>query len=206
MYFGPLEGYEQDGLRLVSHGENPDSPGIHLVLQWDAPLQSLFPIGADSDTLLHHGKMVDIARQSAENRQDAIHKAQSAIGMYITPGWTRWDALWLWPAVGNYGPERGLEDARTKARQRNLSVQEFGNEAWQEQLRKRVDVSRAWGPLGLFWALLVAQLEQGLRLSECENCHRRNFGKKGKRFCGPDDDPACYTQRRARDKRNERAH
>jgi hypothetical protein len=122
-------------------------------------------------------------------------------------GQNPWDWILAVPATGR--GERvdvsHVEEARTKARRRILSVQEFGTEAWQEQLRKRVDVARAWGPIGLFYALLVEHLEQGLRLSECEHCHRLNSGKKGKRFCGPDDDPACYAQRRARDKRKERA-
>ena len=71
-------------------------------------------------------------------------------------------------------------------------------------MKKRVDITRAWEAIGLFWALLMEQLGQGSRFPECEDCHRLNPGKKGKQYCGPDDDPGCYAQRRARDKRNER--
>ena len=206
MYFGPLEGHEQEGLPIVICRHNPAVWGIHLVLRWDAPsLQSLFPIGADHDTLLHHRKMVDVACRSAENRQDAVCRAQSTLGMYVTSGWARWDALWFWPVVGRDGPERGIREAGTKARRRTLSMQEFGTVPWQEQMRKHVDITRAWGPIGLFWALLLDQLTQGHRFSECGDCHRVISGKRGKRYCGETDDYSCYARRRARDRRNERA-
>src|SRR5262245_25931847 len=77
--------------------------------------------------------------------------------------------------------------------------------SWEEALRlpsivsrltTRQEIIRVWGPIGLFWALLLWQLKQGLRFSECEDCHHLNPGRKDKRYCGPDDDPVCYARRR----------
>ena len=205
-YFGPLERHDRDGLPLVICRDNPDMRGIHLMMRWAAPLLNLLPTGGDSDVLLHQATMVEVARKSAENLSESLHEARNTTGLYLSQGWARWDDLQFWPVVVRDGNEGALQEAKAKTRRQSLSWQDFSTVAWQQQMKKRVDITRAWGAIGLFWALLLEQLEQGRRFPECEDCHRLNPGKKGKRFCGPDDDPLCYAQRRARDKRKERGH
>lgn len=55
-----------------------------------------------------------------------------------------------------------------------------------------VFVTRVWGAVGLFWALLIDELENSRGLRTCRYCGRLLKGKGDKEYCGPNDDPECH--------------
>jgi hypothetical protein len=67
-----------------------------------------------------------------------------------------------------------------------------------------VSVTRAWGAVGLFWALLIDELENSRRLRTCRYCGRFLKGKGNKEYCGPNDDPECHKTSRRNARRRQR--
>jgi hypothetical protein len=212
--YGPFVRHEAEGSPLVTSTQDPELRGIHVAVRWPVPLQTLMGILAGPDPLFHQAKMVDIAQESVDAFQAAIHKARDIAGAYVTPGWTITAHIELWPLLGAKQAAEGLRSGhldqavREVASKLRLEEASWGtaqhSPAWRKRLEARHTITRAWGPIGLFWALLLDQLDQGCRFLECQDCLRLNPGKKGKQYCGPDDDPTCYARRRARDKRKER--
>jgi hypothetical protein len=74
---------------------------------------------------------------------------------------------------------------------------------WQMGMGRYVEITRAWGMVGLFWALVLEELKKG-RPHTCERCQRPLEGRK--KFCGPKDDLSCYRNRRALDRARERTY
>lgn len=70
-----------------------------------------------------------------------------------------------------------------------------------EKLNELVPVTRAWGGIGLLWALLIDRLEAALAIRTCE-CGTILRGRR--KVCGPDDNVDCYRARRSEDKRRSR--
>jgi hypothetical protein len=213
--YGPFVRYEVEGVPLVTSTQDPELRGIHVAVRWPDPLQNLLGILPGPDILFHHAKMVDIACGSVDDLQGVLHKARNIAGSYVTPGWTITAHVELWPLLGAKQAAEGLRSGHLDQAVREVASKLRLGEAswetaqrspaWRKRMEARHTITRAWGPIGLFWTLLLDQLDQGRRFLECQDCLRLNPGKKGKQYCGPDDDPVCYARRRARDKRRERA-
>ena len=77
-------------------------------------------------------------------------------------------------------------------------------DSWRKWLEESVPIRRAWGAVGLFWALLLDRLEARRPFVICERCGRIISGKAGKKFCGKADDAECFNGRRAVDQRRSR--
>lgn len=112
---------------------------------------------------------------------------------------------WFWPTVIGGGEDAVLFAAETFGFTARKMLDLTTDPGFQKHLRKRVSIRRAWGPLGLFWALLLERLESLQSFLVCERCQRPIVGKKGKRFCSSKDNPACYLKRRASDRKHSRS-
>jgi hypothetical protein len=75
-------------------------------------------------------------------------------------------------------------------------------------MRASIPIRRAYGAVGLFWALLIDRLEASLPYQICERCRYllegKRRGKKTKRMCGPHDNRRCYNERKAANMRDSR--
>ena len=210
-YYSTLERYEfpDGGKMFVYNGELKEGMvPLPVQMRWPESLQWLFPGGGDGalDANLHEQHMRYVAARSAENLQEAIETAHNLAMHYVRQGTT-------WRGFVDFFPDlivRGAQFAFAEAAKHRAphAVSLLGawqDPAWNAWMKKPLKVTQVWGPIGLFWALLLEEIEQaGRRFPECEDCHRLNPGKKDKQYCSQDDDPNCYARRRARNKRNER--
>jgi hypothetical protein len=188
---------------------SPDADALRVALQWPAALQGFFPTGGFGDLLMlaAQDRMNIIARRSTSDLAAALQDARDNAGLYVTQGSTSQAFLWFLPLVATDGLDTALKRGVDQFNLANVSTWEGArrSKSWCQALEEHVEVTRVWGPIGLFWALLLEQLEDRRRYTWCEDCGRMSQGKKGKRHCSREDDPLCYARRRARDKRRERA-
>lgn len=177
---------------------------------WGETFAPLFPTGGGLDDLIGRRKIVEVARLSATDLNGALEEARTQARPYISDAWIPRALSWLGPtAVGGRDRGNAEEAVLTEAESRfGISFESLEDARkspqWRDVLETREKVSRVWGMTGLFWALLIEQLETGRRFNECYDCGRIIHGRKGKRYCGRVDDPACYRRRRAADKRRSR--
>jgi hypothetical protein len=68
---------------------------------------------------------------------------------------------------------------------------------YQELLQRDVAVTRVWGPIGLFWELVLARLRAGLPLRRCENCSQIIEGTVRRRYCTRHENFSCWKKRHA---------
>ena len=201
-WFGPLERIEDCGTSC-SYSTKHQSLALFKFLHWPAPLDELVPVADGVDNLLAQAQMVAIARQSETDLAGATIRAKRLAGYFVFEGHTS-----LWSAVMPTYAAGGEEAVLAKVEDFGIIPKTFAelseNSEYRRKLAERIEIRRAWGPLGLFWALLLDQLESRLSFRSCRNCQRIIGGSKGKHFCGPDDDPACFKRRRAADKRRSR--
>jgi hypothetical protein len=196
------------GRLLVYNGGRKDS-AVPLPVQvlWPESLQWLFPGGGDGalDARFHEAQMYRVLARSAEDLQGALQEVQNLAVRYVTQGTTWRGFVDFFPDLITRGEPHALAAAAKLHAPQAVSLSvAWQVPAWDAWMKIPLKIRRAWGPIGLFWALLLEQLESGGRSLECEDCHRIISGKKGKRFCGPGDDLACYARRLARNKRKER--
>ena len=170
------------------------------------PLAGFFPAGVTLDALFHCMRMYRVVEQSKVDPVAALHQANTAATPYLSTGPSTRAFTWYAPtlmelqdptAVIQRAATLGLNDVKSFS-------QLHASELWRKQMTEYVPVRRAWGPIGLFWALLIERLEAGQPMQLCERCGRSLRGKRGKRMCGADDNPECYRDRRSRDRRLER--
>ena len=76
---------------------------------------------------------------------------------------------------------------------------------YQQIMHRTMPVQRVWGWVGYFWLELLSDLRSGEISGQCQRCGALIHGTARKRFCSGDDDPGCFRERRAADKRTERA-
>jgi hypothetical protein len=192
---------------------------------WEGPLHPLFPPFTDDLPLRHLASMRTIAKEASADATTALRKATVLATPYLQEGHSTSELAWFCPQVVERGKSVGLSWIVGEAASHRFGLDKafsrsftqyllrdmaaidevLASTAWQQFLRRQIPVRRAWGPLGLFWALLVDSLEsQTLGTGVCTRCGRMLTGKRGKQFCGPDDDPQCYRDRRADDQRRSR--
>jgi hypothetical protein len=195
------------------------------VVWWMEPLTALFPLGSDFEPLRHLAAMQEIVQVSANHPRDALKRAQILMVPYVQEGYSRREDAWFLPTMCERGKRDGLQwvvrevSARAKISSSNGFSREFtsyglrdaasidevlASPGWHELLREEIPVRRAWGPIGLFWALLLNDLEQRVTYRSCERCGWVIRGRHGKRLCGPDDNGECYRGRRRQDQRRSR--
>jgi hypothetical protein len=187
---------------------------LHVFLRWRRPLESMMPLLSSSDDLQAQAQMSAIARQSAADLQGALSAATVAAQPYLSRGYSTIEHSWFRPTL----ELTGFRHVLFKAQDRGLTVPKGSRHRWDERalkealeqdswrkwLAESVPIRRAWGAVGLFWALLLDRLEAQRPFAICDRCGRIISGKAGKKFCGKVDDAECFNGRRAIDQRRSR--
>jgi hypothetical protein len=203
--------------------EPPKDRSLHVQYLWPEPLRSLAPQGQGLDLLYQQMAMVKIIRERTDNPSKARTKAQSLATPYVQTGWSTHVHSWYWPTYCFWLEKSGGAYFETVRQSRNMETPEeiffldetreqwkFTAESlkealdsgeWCTVLGKRRQIKRVWGMLGLFWSLLLEQLEQE-RPPTCGRCQRVLQGRK--KFCGREDDIECYHERLALNRKYER--
>jgi hypothetical protein len=227
---GTMPQFEEDG--RVSYAEvtvpvEIDAPpgAVPKWLSWEGQLRPLFPPFTDHLPLRHLASMLTIGKEASTNADTALRRATVLASPYVQEGYSTRELAWFCPLVLERGESDGLRWVVDEATRQKLGLDEafsrdftqyalrdmasidevLGSSAWRQFLRQQIPVRRAWGPIGLFWVLLLDDLEgQRVKTAVCSRCGRMLTGKRGKQLCGPDDDPNCYRERRAEDQRRSR--
>jgi hypothetical protein len=167
--------------------------------------------------------MDNIVHERTDDPSKARTKAQSFAAPYVQAGWSTHVHSWYWPTYCSWWEKSGKDHFEAIRQSRNIETPEevfFLDETreqrkftakslkealdsgeWLAMLGKRRQIKRAWGMLGLFWSLLLEQLEQG-GPPTCGRCQRVLQGRK--KFCDFTDDLKCYHERLAWNRRLER--
>ena len=191
-FFGNANSHEEgevsvslDGRML---GKIPKGFTPPLLPCWPDPLGRLFPCGGSVDAWQHFRLMQEVAYVSGKDLACALRKARESTMLYVTQGIT----MPVFVAAAEAG------DVPSQLHQ--TGIHRIAGLAWWENA---VEITRAWGPIGLFWALLLDQLESRRPYRPCKWCGRFLQGKKTQ--CYPEDDPLCYAKWRSTAKAQQRA-
>jgi hypothetical protein len=211
---------DDEGVRLVTYADGTVAEQV--VNRWPAPLNPLMGVFSAFDDLATQRRMTTIARHSAKDLDGALGASRAAAAAYVTPAYVPRAIVWLYATWVHAGPkpilfraqELGvpadtLRKAYAAHRAGTLQRQDVLAELdrfpqWRNAMAEPVKVHRVWGPLGLFWALLLDQLEARRLFQSCNRCGRLLQGRRGRRFCGPEDNIGCHRARRAADQRRSR--
>lgn len=203
--FGPLEVEECGGVSVASNSRDPNFRSLYTVYCWPDEINGLFPRGSGGDVLLHHQRMIEVAQMSAHDVDGALRIARDSSGPYLSSGLAPLGHAWFAPTIEEVGEDQailmgariGLNDARTYE-------EALSSDLWAAKMREDIAVTRAWGPIGLLWALLIDELESSRMFVGCEHCGRILRSRSGKSFCSKSDDVKCFRERRASDQRRSR--
>jgi hypothetical protein len=156
------------------------------------------------DVWSHQIRMAEVMQQSAGDLQQAIQDARSMAEEYVLSGWTSRENLLFWPTAVTHGWQIAMKElARQTMRQIATWEDVLRQQPILSWLATRQEITRVWGPIGLFWALLLEQLESKRPYRLCKWCHRALQGKKTQ--CHPEDDLSCYTEWRRKARAEQRA-
>jgi len=189
---------------------DPTQRALHVECVWPESLRSLFPTGGGWDALFASAQMAAITLEDRNSAATAALKAHAAASPYVAEGDTTVELLHFLPALAR-GPDvawgaaerlKLLDKAPEATACRDLRAA-YSSAPWQNVLNRRIPVRRCWGPIGLFWALLIGRLEQKDRPRTCGRCGRIIWGSTAKQFCGDADNVDCFRARRAAQRKAE---
>jgi hypothetical protein len=201
--FGPFVWAEDDGVPI---GINVAGNHRTLPLQakWPGPLGLLIRPADGVDIMLGQQEMAAIARQSVEDSKGAQLEAVRRAAAHVFSGHTTEEKTWFLPLLAEQGERRVLFEAEDRGFEAGTLSELTSNAAFRKKMSTKVAIQRPWGPLGLFWTLLVEHLENNAGFQVCKRCGGLIQGKLSKQFCGKHDNASCFNTRRARDQRKSR--
>ncbi len=176
------------------------------ILEAAPPLHGFYPTGIGLDDLHHWVRMRSVVEQARSEPVAALQRARAVASPYLDTGRTTRTWSWLmpqfyetndWKTVIQRGAMLGLNDVRKWEELKD-------SEAWRKAMTEWIDIRRAWGPIGFFWALLIDRLESAQTARACERCGRPITGTQRRRFCSLEENGDCFRARRAADRRGER--
>jgi hypothetical protein len=173
---------------------------------WPESLQWLFPGGGDGafEAYFHQWQMQRVATHSDQDLQGALQAAQNLARRYVTQRTTWLGFVDFFPDRITRGDQFALAEAAKHGAPCVASLQAaWHSPGWDTRLKAPRALTRAWGPIGLFWAMLLEQLESRRPYRSCKWCGRFLQGKKTQ--CYPEDNPLCHARWRRADKARERA-
>lgn len=209
--YGNLRRIDVDGLPLLLSPSDPSYRSLDLLFRWPEPLAHVYPLGAGIDDLAEHATMIQLARKSTENLQGVLREASNSAASYIAEGQSTLELVWWWPryfATVRQGLaiENLLFDLESRFGIAASTLEEaMASNRWKEVASRPIPVRRVWTATGLFYALLLDRLEQRRPFCVCARCNRIIRGSRGKKYCGPKDNEACFLERRAEDQRRSRS-
>jgi hypothetical protein len=169
-----------------------------LMVTWPHPFDHLFGWLGGLDVLKAHATMRSLVK--SRDQVDALAKAKTRAAGYLSEGYsTRWHTS-FWPDALQV--HRDGEPIRPFWEGYGIKATTFKEAGLSEKLDELVPVTRAWGGLGLLWALLIERLESAQSVRTCPRCGTVVSGRR--RECGPLDNAECYRKRRAETKRRSR--
>jgi hypothetical protein len=201
--FGPFVQTEVDRVP-VGVNITGDQRTLPLQAKWAGPLGPLIRPADGLDILLGQQEMAVIARQIVKDLRGAQLEAVRRAAAHIFSGHTTEEKAWFRSVLLEEGEGGVLFEAEKRGFEARSFAELTSNPAFREYMSTKVTIQRAWGPLGLFWALLVEHLENNTGFQVCKRCGGLIGGKRSKRFCGKQDNPSCFNGRRARDQRTSR--
>ena len=205
-FYGDLSRTMIDGVPILTSAKHSELRSLPGWVEWPPIIRELMPRGTGYDELRALRSMVAIAEKSKSDRVGAFKEALDQARAYVSESTATREFAWLWPTVAAIGEKNVLLDLEDKLGLRAEKLEQlFHMPQARVFLDEDVPVRRAWGARGLFWALLLEQLESGGRFVRCERCGRPNpASRQGKRFCNRDDNEACFLGRTADYKRHAR--
>ena len=200
---GPLDPLIEKGTTL-GVGRRTGTRTLWGVVGWPEIIQNLVAGGDGADLLLAREQMRSIAKKSVDDIQGAVTEAARMAAGHVFVGHTYRALSWfctLYEEGGNDAVVFKAEDLGFRGKD--------ANDLWRTPkfrsfMSERIPIRRAWGAVGLFWALLLDRLEEGRSFRICACCSRIISGRSDKTFCSRPDNPECFAQRRATDKRRSR--
>jgi hypothetical protein len=201
--YGPFDPIVSDGLPMAV-GQKGGRLSLWVAARWPDPFRSLVPVGDGADVLAGLPLMRAIAKQSSQDVLGAMTRARETAGAYVFDGHTSRLWSWFWPTYAEGKEDAVLFGAENFGVEARSLAELSKDDGFSRAMAEPVPIRRAWGPLGLFWALLLDRLEEGARFNSCGRCHRIVEGKRGKRYCSKSDNPECFRERRAADKQRSR--
>ena len=208
---------DESGVPLVTYSDG--SVGHQVINVWPGPIGLLMPALGSFGDLLAQQQMTAIAKLSTTNLELALRLAHEQAAPYFSIGRTTRAFATVYTMLLNDGPlailnfaenvgvsANILADAYAASDNKTLTNQRLAeilgpSAEFRRALAQPIAIKRVWGALGLFWALLLEELEARRPFCVCARCGRITSGKKGKRFCGANDNPDCFHGRRAADRR-----
>jgi hypothetical protein len=178
----------------------------HFRFRWEEPFTDLIALSSGVDPLFHQAKMKTIASLSDTDLPGALDAARTESANYVFEG----DALdmhvFVLPVLRAFGEEAAVAAAEERY---GFTANDFesmkSQRQWQQLAKRTIPVRRAWGAIGLMWALLIDVLEAGTRLGPCQSCDRLIEKGHGRRYCRQEDNPACHKRRNRRRKAESRS-
>jgi hypothetical protein len=206
-HYGEMRTEELDGLTVLASESDPDHKSLAVRLAWPKPLTNLMPVFAGIDEMHQYAKMVAIAEQSSKAPDRALAEARNGAVQWVSEGTSILELAYLMPVYSAEGEDGALWTAEVRS---NVEAESLGellfSEEWKKKAWQPIPITRAWGAIGLFWALLLEELEVYRPFNKCQRCGRIIRGTRGRKFCNPEEDPNCH-RARARDRQRKlRAH
>ena len=208
--YGPwkTEFIERDGWSiptLVSEKDPNHRSGLWLDV-WPGNLLRFFPFGGGLDAIYANQTMRRIAEASAEDPVKALTEARDRSTRFLSKARTDLWNTWFVPILVRRNVDEALFAVEAKYSLEFQSLDEaMASDEFREEMRSTIEIQRALGVVGLFWALLIEQLEAGHSFQTCEWCRRLIRGRADKRYCNKRENPDCWRKRRSANRRRQRS-
>jgi len=154
-------------------------------------------------------QMTEIIQNSKTDELGALRKASTAAMPYLSVGCLPRELEWLCPLYPTiWGKTEEEDSTRFKSlypkAQSHFDLRHdtlddsLRSGEWENVMGQLIPIRRAWGIVGLLWTLFLEKLSRN-ELQACLRCDRILEGTRARKYCGEDDDEACYRRRRADD-------
>jgi hypothetical protein len=199
--FGPFQRSQTDSVSAIG------KDGIRTLFTfaaWPGVFGKIIPVADGVDVLYQRQLMRTIVGRSSQDPEGARVQASNVGRAYISNGTADRLSAWFWPASLGDGDEALCFKAEDIGFKADNPTELFKLPGFRKRLAERVDIRRAWGPIGLLWALLSEQLEEHERFNICQRCDCIIRGQRHKQYCSREDNRICYDARRKLDQRRSR--
>lgn len=193
---------EMESVRSLSDGRR-NSPALRYA--WMAPFDELGPLLISLDDVHARDRMRQIAEASSDNCAKALAQATTEARGWISEGRASVNETWLQPLLLKESEQDALVAIYARYGKEVYSLEQvYKNEKLRQHLSTPMPVLRAWGIPGLMWALLVDRLQGAQPYRTCKRCGKLISGRGHKLYCSAAENPECFQDRRAEDKRRSR--
>jgi hypothetical protein len=193
---------EMESVRLLS-GRRSGSPPLRYA--WQAPFDELGPLLISLDDVHARDRMRQIAEDSGDDCAKALARATTEARGWISEGRASVNETWLQPLLLKESEQDALVAIYARYGKEVYSLEQvYRSEKLRQHLSTPMPILRAWGVPGLMWALLVDRLQGAQPYRTCKRCGKLISGRGHKLYCSAAENPECFQDRRAEDKRRSR--